>query len=45
MGTGLGILLVKDYVRKNGGALLIESKLGIGSQFSFSLPNTNNELS
>lgn len=37
-GTGLGILLVRDYILKNGGKLIIESTLGKGSKFSFSLP-------
>jgi signal transduction histidine kinase len=37
-GTGLGILLVRDYIRKNNGDLLIESTINEGSAFSFSLP-------
>lgn len=38
MGTGLGMLLVHDYVKKNGGELLIQSQIEKGSEFSFSLP-------
>jgi two-component system, sensor histidine kinase and response regulator len=37
-GTGLGIMLSKDFLAKNGGELLIESEQGKGSVFSFTLP-------
>jgi signal transduction histidine kinase len=37
-GTGLGMLLVKEYLDKNGGTLKIESKLGEGSQFCVTFP-------
>jgi two-component system sensor histidine kinase/response regulator len=37
-GTGLGLMLCKDFLVKNGGCLMIESELGKGSTFSFSLP-------
>lgn len=37
-GTGLGILLVKDYIQKNGGELIITSELNKGSSFYFELP-------
>ncbi len=37
-GTGLGLMLSKDFLSKNGGALLIESEPGEGSVFSFTLP-------
>ncbi|EON75387.1 hypothetical protein ADIS_4091 [Lunatimonas lonarensis] len=40
-GTGLGLILVKDFVEKNGGELTVESELGVGSRFSFTLPETN----
>lgn len=37
-GTGLGMLLVKEYLDKNGGKIQIESILGEGSQFCITLP-------
>lgn len=37
-GTGLGMLLVHDYIVKNGGELSIHSQTGKGSEFSFSIP-------
>jgi signal transduction histidine kinase len=37
-GTGLGLLLVQDYIEKNGGTLYIQSSLNEGSEFSFYLP-------
>lgn len=40
-GTGLGLLLVRDYVQKNGGTLRIESQENEGSEFSFVLPKIN----
>ena len=37
-GTGLGLLLCKDLVEKNGGRLVVTSEEGVGTEFSFSLP-------
>lgn len=37
-GSGLGLLLVQDFVQKNGGDLWFTSKKGEGSIFGFNLP-------
>lgn len=38
-GTGLGLLLCKDFIEKNNGLIWAESKWGEGSKFCFKLPN------
>ncbi|MBN7812654.1 PAS domain-containing sensor histidine kinase [Algoriphagus sp. H41] len=37
-GTGLGLLLVREYIVKNGGTLTIDSKLGEGTKFCVTVP-------
>jgi signal transduction histidine kinase len=37
-GTGLGLILCKDFVEKNGGTINVESKEGEGSRFYFTVP-------
>jgi len=37
-GAGIGLLLVKGFLEKNGGEIWVESKEGQGSSFYFTLP-------
>lgn len=39
-GSGLGLQLCQDFARKNGGDARVESTLGEGSTFSFTIPLT-----
>ncbi len=37
-GTGLGLIIAKELIEKQGGTLIVESEVGKGSTFKFSLP-------
>ena len=42
-GSGLGLILCKEFVEKNGGTIRVESEIGQGSRFIVLLPSASHQ--
>lgn len=40
-GSGIGLILCKEFVEKNGGEITVESEVGEGTTFTFTVPALN----
>ncbi len=43
-GTGLGLSIAKDFIENQGGSIAVDSSLGVGSTFSFSIPTSRSAI-
>jgi signal transduction histidine kinase len=44
IGSGLGLLLVQDFVAQHGGTISVESEHGKGTTFRFTVPNFDDAI-
>ncbi|MFO8000928.1 MAG: response regulator [Marinilabilia sp.] len=44
IGSGIGLLMVKNYVEKHGGSITCESQEQVGSTFTITIPRQENSL-
>jgi len=44
MGTGMGLILCRELIEKNGGRIWLESEVGKGTRVSFTLPRSQSHV-